>query len=121
MSIVIPPSLDKKYAILWHDTNHLDKIPLVLRPFSSYGKLTRREKELYSTALWKVLDMMADDGLIKQETLRKIHDEENGWIKRSSISVGKVPEYVWIGFGLAVGLLIAGGFQLIFWLFRILL
>lgn len=114
-NIVIPKSLDKKYAILWMDVNSLST-PMVLKALDRYKPITRREKDIYNWGLWTVLDMMADDGLIKQETLRMLHDKDNNWLPGSSqITVGKVPIMTWLSIGFCVGSLLAGGLSLIVW------
>lgn len=87
----LPSKLDKKYAKLWNQTCGW-KIPRSLKPFRITGKLTRRENDLYAGACWKVLNMMAQDGLISRDALRYWHNKENGWKNWSTIDEGYVPK-----------------------------
>lgn len=93
MSKPLPEDLDEKYAKMWHDSCSWD-IPSNIEPFATSDNLIRQLpnlKNLYAEACWKVLDMMANDGLIRQATLRRIHDDRNGWPRgRSTIKSGYV-------------------------------
>ena len=115
-TISIPKALDLKYASLWHDVDDDKKVPALLKPMDYYKPLNKRDKQLYHAGAWAVLNEMADDGLIKQETLRKIHDKNNGWVERSQITVGKAPVVLWLEIGFIIGALLAGGVQLIVWI-----
>ena len=115
-----PKKLDLKYASLWYDLNY-SKIPAILKPPNYYKPLNKRDEEMYSTGAWAVLNEMAEDGLIKQETIRKIHNKENGWIDRSSITVGRVPDWLWLEIGIVLGLLVGGGIQLVAWVIGLII
>lgn len=78
--------LNEKYARLWHETCVMT-VPSGLEPFIAHSCLIKGNKginDLYVSGLWKVLNMMAKDGLITQEELRRQHDEMNGWKPGSS-------------------------------------
>jgi hypothetical protein len=91
MSDVLRPELDAKYAKLWNQTAGWE-IPEGLEPFKMDGGLSPREQDIYTEGLWKVLDLMANDGLVTRAALRRAHDEKNGWEPgRSKIHAGYVP------------------------------
>lgn len=69
--------LEKKYARMWHQTNSWE-IPEGLDPFNRHDVSSRYLRDLYVSGMWKVFNMMAEDGLISQEMLRRIHDEQPG-------------------------------------------
>ncbi len=84
----LPQDLDDKYSKMWHESCDW-RIPDNIEPFRSNGSLANREQRLYAEACWHVLNMMAEDGLLRRSTLRRLHDEENGWEPgRSTIEVG---------------------------------
>lgn len=109
--IRIPKNLDYKYASLWHDANS-HKLPAILKPMGWLKPLNERDLRIHTTAIYQVMNMLAEDGLIKQETIREIHNKENGWVNRSRIKIFKIPAYFWLllGFNIgAFGLFIASG------------
>lgn len=77
--------IEEKYAKLWHETCGWE-VPAGLEPFK---KLSEPEQEIYVYGMWKILNEMFEDGLISQDTLRRMHEEENGWERgQSKISRG---------------------------------
>lgn len=114
--IQIPTSLDKKYAILWHDGND-GRLPMILKA-SWLKPMNGRDKQVYSTAIYMVMNMLAEDGVIKQETIRQVHNKENGWDNQSRITISKVSSFVWLEMGFVIGILLGGGLYLLTALIR---
>lgn len=69
--------LEEKYAKLWLETNGWN-IPKGLEPFERIAPKDNYSRNLYISGMWRVLHMMAQDGLITQQKLRELHDKEPG-------------------------------------------